>query len=227
MSDTNKDELTGHPQRVWTAQTWLGSETLESIAELNDQSLELLMEEARVCEMSTGHPLVADLRDLWLAMDEGARRRASYCPYLLVDSGFVYAQRWAWVRGHQVRDQERIAQSKFFNSQRAITVSRLVLTYAWHLARSQNTAARLLLGMSAQCAEHIAACTLNQIHELAETHPEWLQPRWPGHLRVWRELLVTAISGESQALEQVRTRGLQLLAAEVRLGGSLPPAPFG
>jgi hypothetical protein len=227
MPDINEEEMSYHPQRVWTAQTWLGAETLESVAELNDQCLELLMEEAKICEMASGHPLVADLRELWLAMDAEARRRASYCPYLLVDSGFVHVHRWAWVRGHEVRDQERVAQPKFFHSQKAIAVGRLVLTYAWHLARSKNTAARLLLGMSGQCAEHIAACTLNQIYELAENHPEWLQPRWPGHLRVWRELLTTAISGESQALEQVRTRGLQLLAAEVRLGGSLPPAPFG
>jgi len=226
MSEANEEKTT-HPHRVWTTQSWLGSETLESVAELNDQCLELLQEEARTCSMPTGHPLVADLRELWAALDAESRRRASACPYLLVDSGFVRAQRWAWVRGHHVRDEERIIQDKFFTSGKAISVGRLVLTYAWHLARSQNTAARLLLGMSGQCAELIGACTINQIHELAETHPEWLQPRWPGHLRVWRELLTTAISGESPALEQVRTRGLQLLAAEVRLGGSLPPAPFG
>ena len=227
MSESNEEQFTHHPQRVWTAQTWLGSETLESVAELNDQCLELLMEEAKSCDMPTGHPLVADLRDLWMALDASARRRASNCPYLLVDSGFVHVQRWAWVRGHHVRDEERTTQTKFFNSQKAVAVGRLVLTYAWHLARSQNTAARLLLGMSGQCAELIAACSINQIHELAEAHPEWLQPRWPGHLRVWRELLTTAISGESPELEQARTRGLQLLAAEVRLGGPLPPAPFG
>ena len=226
MSYTN-EEKPAHSQRVWTTQTWLGSETLESVAELNEQCLELLMEEAKSCEMPMGHPLVADLRDLWMALDAPARRRAAYCPYLLVDSGFVRVQRWAWVRGHHVRDEERATQLKFFNSGKAITVGRLVLTYAWHLARSQNTAARLLLGMSGQCAELIAACTINQIHELAETHPEWLQPRWPGHLRVWRELLTTAISGESPELERARTHGLQLLAAEVRLGGPLPPAPFG
>jgi len=226
MSNTN-EEKPAHSQRVWTTQSWLGSETLESVAELNEQCLELIMEEAKSCEMPAGPPLVADLRDLWVALDAPARRRAACCPYLLVDSGFVRVQRWAWVRGHHVRDEERTTQLKFFNSQKAITVGRLVLTYAWHLARSQNTAARLLLGMSGQCAELIAACTLNQIHELAETHPEWLQPRWPGHLRVWRELLTTAISGESPELERARTRGLQLLAAEVRLGGPLPPAPFG
>jgi hypothetical protein len=227
MPDTNEEKTTHHPQRVWTTQSWLGSETLESVAELNDQCLELLKEEAKNASLLSGHPLVADLRELWLALDAAAKRRVSTCPYLLVDVGFVHVQRWAWVRGHHVRDEERTSQQRFFNSQKAITVGRLVLTYAWHLARSQNSAARLLLGMSGQCAELIGACTLKQITELAEQHPEWLQPRWPGHLRVWRELLTTAISGESVALEQIRTRGLQLLAAEVRSGGNLPPPPFG
>lgn len=227
MSNEREQKSTHHPGRVWTAQTWLGSETLESLAELNDQCLELLRDEAKSCCFRTGHPLLADLRELWTALDGAARRRASWCPYLLVDAGFLHVQRWAWVRGHHVRDEERIIEPKFFTTTRSTTVARLVFTYAWHLTRSQHSAARLLLGMSGQCAELIAACTLKQITDLAEHHPEWLQPRWPGHIRVWRELLTTAISGESQALEQVRMRGLQLLAAEARLGGKLNPSPFG
>ena len=69
-------------------------------------------------------------------------------------------------------------------SQQTRSMSRLVFTYAWHLARSQNAAARLLLGMSAHCARLIAVCTLRQIHDLAEAHPEWLQPRWASASRL-------------------------------------------
>jgi hypothetical protein len=52
--------------------------------------------------------------------------------------------------------------------------------------------------------------------DLAESNPHWLQPRWPRHLRMWRELLCGAIEGEGYTLEQARMRGVQLLAAEAR-----------
>jgi hypothetical protein len=228
MPENQEQKTEHHPQRAWSAQCWLGAGTLESLAELNEQCLEQLREEASDCCIQTGHPLLVDLRELWSALDANARRRAAWCPYLLVDLGFIEAARWAWVRGHHVRDERHVStQTAFFTAERTVGIRRQVLTYAWHLARSQNSAARMLLGMSSQCAELISACTLKQVTEIAENHPDWLQPRWPGHLRVWRELLTTAISGEGVALEQVRMRGLQLLAAEARHGGKILPSPFG
>src|SRR5204863_523914 len=65
--------------------------------------------------------------------------------------------------------------------------------------------------------EHLG---LRQIQALAEAHPEWLRPRWPTRVRVWRELLLAAAAGEAPALERARLHGLTLLAAEAR--GSLP-----
>jgi hypothetical protein len=96
-----------------------------------------------------------------------------------------------------------------------------VFIYAWHLARTQNAAARLLLGVPAHCTNLISARTLPQIHDLAERHPEWLKPRWPARVKVWRELLLAAASGEGVALECARMHGLQLLAAESRAAAML------
>jgi hypothetical protein len=70
--------------------------------------------------------------------------------------------------------------------------------------------------MPTHCTHLISACTLPQIHELSEQHPEWMRPRWPTKVKVWRELLLAAASGEVVALENVRMHGLQLLAGEVR-----------
>jgi hypothetical protein len=41
-------------------------------------------------------------------------------------------------------------------------------------------------------------------------------PRWPTKVKVWRELLLAAASGEVIALENARMHGVQLLAAEFR-----------
>jgi hypothetical protein len=98
-----------------------------------------------------------------------------------------------------------------------------VFIYAWHLARSQATAARLLLGMPAPSAVLIAQYTLRQIQALAESHPDWLRPRWPARVQVWRELLLAAAAGDGTALERARLRGLTMLAAEARLAEHRPP----
>lgn len=205
-------------ERLWNSQTWLRAETLESLAELNEQCLELLCEQARSNHAYESEPLMVEMRDLWRALDITARKRASWCPYLLFDAGFLETRRWAWVRGNQVHDAERVVLSPFFTVPRTIAVMRLVLAFAWHLARSQQAAARLLMGMSTQCAELISACTLRQVTDLAEHYPQWLQPRWPGQLSYWRELLISSITGDAAALERARMHGIRLLAADARAG---------
>jgi hypothetical protein len=194
---------------------WLHGETLESLTELNEQCLELLAEHAARLE-AVRFPLLHSLRDLWAALDHVARQRAATCPYLIVDAGFADVRNWGCVGHHVIHDSQSPAMACFFGGPRATTVLRLALTYGWHLARSRPSAARLLLGMPQMCADRIAACTLRQIETLADRHLEWLQPRWPQRLGVWRELLVNASGGDASALERARMRGLQLLAAEAR-----------
>jgi hypothetical protein len=198
--------------------SWLHGETLESLTELNDQCLELLAEQAGIGS-GAGPPLLHELRDLWTMLDAAARQRAAGCPYLIVDAGFADPRNWA--AGDTIHESHRGAPpaAPFFSGPRAGNLLRLALTYGWHLARSRPAAARVLLGMSALCAERIAGCTLRQIAFLAEQHPEWLQPRWSTRVCVWRELLRAAICGDEAALERARMRGLQLLAAETRAPG--------
>ncbi len=206
-------------ERPWEAHAWLRAETLAALAEYNEQCLEMLALQYGVSGSTHGPLLVREAGPLLRMMDPDARHRAAACPYLLFDAGFADQQRWTWVSGNYVRDMEKIEAPPFFTLQQTRSMARLVFTYAWHLARSQHAAARLLLGMSAHCARLVAVCTLRQIHDLAEAHPEWLQPRWSSRPQFWRELLVSATSGDPAAMEQARLRGLQLMAAETRLLG--------
>ena len=93
------------------------------------------------------------------------------------------------------------------------------------LWRGLDAAARLLLGMPAPSATVIAHYTLPQIQALAASHPDWLRPRWPARVQVWRELLLAASGGESPVLERARLRGLTLLAAEARLASAAGGSP--
>jgi hypothetical protein len=202
---------------------WLQAETLETLVELNELSLALLAEQAAARGAAAGL-LLRQVAEIWRSLDAAGRRRAASCPYLLVDAGFADPLRWRPGPARQVGDAAHAAYSAFFTVPAAAMVTRLVFTYAWHLARTQSAAARLLLGMPAPSVALIRHYTLCQIQVLAEGHLEWLRPRWPARVQVWRELLLAAVSGEAATLERARLWGLTLLAAEVRLApASWPP----
>jgi len=203
---------------LWTSQSWLQSDALDALAAVNEQCLELICEQAAARASVRPRPaLLKELEALWYGLDAGARRRAARSPYLLVDAAFGRSGRRPWLAACGIRDQDWSAPpAPFFTVPRTVTVTRLVLTYAWHLACGEPAAARLFLGMPAPFAERLAARTLPELFQLAESEPGLLRPRWPERVPVWRDLLAAAKTGEPQALERCRIRGLQLLAAEVR-----------
>ena len=212
---------------------WLRRETLETLAELNELGVTLLAQQAAL-HGAQAAPLLREIAVLAPKLDPQALRRAAACPCLLLDAGFTDATRWRSAPPGQVGEAAAAAAAgaAYFTVPATVEVARLVLTFAWHLARTQLGAARLLLGMPVACAGSIAALTLRRVHALAERHPEWLRPRWLGRPQVWRELLTAADAGEPRALEQAHMHGLTLLAAEVRAAAeasatvALPPAPL-
>jgi hypothetical protein len=204
---------------------WLRAGTLDSLVELNELCLALLAEQAA----ARGGPasgLLQQLGELWHGLDGVARHRAATCPYLLLDAGFAEPSRWRMSAAPQVGDGGTGRYACYFTVPAAAEVARQVFIYAWHLALSQAAAARLLLGMPAPSAVLIGHYTLRQIQALAESHPEWLRPRWPARVQVWRELLLAAAAGDGTALERARLRGVTMLAAETRLAVT-PCAPHG
>ena len=203
------------------AAAWLGAATLESLVELNEAGLSLLAEQAGAAEPRT--PL-HEAGALWRTLDPCARRRAAAAPYLLLDGGFGDPERWRQPAGREVADPGRAGRAAFFTVPATVEVARLHFTFAWHLARAESAAARLLLGMPPGCAALIAGSTLRRMHTLAERHPEWLRPRWPSHPQLWRGLLLAAGAGEGRALERARLHGFTMLAAEARALAAAPGA---
>jgi hypothetical protein len=191
------------------------TETLKTLAEVNEQCLELLAEQALVRTLQAP-PIFRELTDLWTQLDVSSRRRAAACPYLLVDVGFSDPYRWRWAGTSRVGDCEPVNHTDFFTVAGASKVAHQVFTNAWYIARTQPIGTPLFLGMPAHCAALLRACTMRQVTELAHQHAGWLRPRWAGRVRIWRELLVAAISGESVALDMARLHGVQLLAVELK-----------
>jgi hypothetical protein len=191
------------------------SEACDSLVELNSQCLQLLSDQGHAQPVN-GSACLRQVAEIWHTLDADARRRAASCPYLLIDAGFSDPTRWRWFEGTRVSDAPPKPYRSFFTVPRAPAVAQQVFMYAWHLAQSNDVVAQILLGIPMQCTHLIGARTLPQIHALAERHPDWIRPRWPNQVKVWRALLLAAASGEALAMEKARMYGLQLIAGEFR-----------
>jgi hypothetical protein len=202
--------------RAWERQSWLGAATLESVAEVNEQVLALLRDQCRVAAAQPS--LLRDVSSLVLNLDAKSVQCAAASAVLLVDAQFADAQLWSEALVGAVNDRPPLTPAAFFTVDGTVAVMRLVVTHAWHLARSEPAAARLLLGLSAANLAVIGGCTLSRLTQLAETRTQWLRPRWESRPRVWCSLLRTAGTGDSRAMERLRVRGLQLLAADAPPG---------
>jgi hypothetical protein len=201
---------------LWERQSWLGTATLESVVEVNEQVLALLREQCRVAP--TPPSLLRDVANLMLSLDAQSLRCAAGSGVLLVDAQFADARLWSEAIVGAVNDRSPCNPSPFFTVDGTVAVMRLVVTHAWHLARSEPAAARLLLGVSAANLAVIGGCSLSRLTHLAEARTEWLRPRWETRPRVWCNLLRTAGAGDSRAMERLRVRAVQLLAADAQPG---------
>jgi hypothetical protein len=185
------------------------SALLAPVAEINEQLLERLRQMAH--EQAPEAPrLVTLLREDWRRLNGVALRRLSGCPYLLLDAGFAQPQRWEWLASAGV--MEASARGGYFAGAGGVGLVRRTLVFAWHLARSNRVTARVILGLSAQSADRIAASRLADLEALAERAPGWIVPRWEQQPNVWRQLLAAGCRAQPQLLRQAQLRGLQLLA---------------
>jgi hypothetical protein len=211
------DKETGYARAVrplGERQSWLDAATLESVVDVNEQVLALLREQ---CRMAAAQPsLIRDVSGLLLNLDAKALRCAAASAVLLVDVQFADARAWSDAIIGAVNDRLPFTPATFFTVDGTVAVMRLVVTHAWHLARSEPAAARLLLGLSAASVAVIGGCTLSRLTELAETRTQWLRPRWESRPRIWCNLLRTAGTGDGTAVERLRVRAVQLLAADAQ-----------
>lgn len=200
------------------AGNWLTGDELEPLREINIQCIELL------CAMAergdSGLPLLQGLAPMWRMLSRDARQRLASCPWLLVDAGFADESRWSQLVEHRVADQPPEWRVPCLGGNRANALARRVMTYGWYLARSNRSAARIVLGMSAANIERIRALSLRELDLASECYPGWVRPRWEAQVSIWRRLLSAALGADEPALQRAGLHGIQLIAA-----GLLPSAP--
>lgn len=193
--------------------SWLRRDMLEALAEVNYTCLGLLAEQALAQGPSAQQPL-RQVGELWRALDERCRWQAAACSYLLIDAYFGDPQRWQWLSGSRVNDAPRVPCASFFTVPRTAAVARTIFVYAWSLVVNHAEGAPAVLGIHPYCAGLLGACSVTQVHDLAERGCGWLRPRWLTRVRLWLEMLGAAAEDDAVTLERTRMQGVQMLAAE-------------
>jgi hypothetical protein len=196
---------------------WLPSQGVDPapLAELNAECLGLLaMRAADAGEDDAAPRLIVALRERWAALPAQAVRRLSAAPFSLFDAGFASAPRWLEMRARGVHDQSRRVEPAFFEIAAARSITRRMLVYGWHLARSRPRAACLVFGSTLPAVESLAACSLTTLEAAAERNAEELRPRWSNQIGFWRELLAASSAGAEVRLHELLLGGIQRLAAD-------------
>jgi hypothetical protein len=196
---------------------WLPSQGVDPapLAELNAECLRLLALRAADPGESMELPaLLSELRELWAGLPTPAVRRLAAAPFSLFDAGFASSPRWLESHASGVHELAQPVEPVYFRSAAARSITRRMLVYGWHLARSRPRAACLVFGATMPAVESLAVCSLSALEAAAERNGDALRPRWPQQHAFWRELLIAASSGAEQRLHDLLLGGVQRLAAE-------------
>lgn len=212
--------------RQWQAGRWLSDGSLDAVSDINAQCIELL---ADMAAAGTRHcpALFAGQAAFWRDLPPHARQRLAASPWLLVDAGFDDLSRWRCLEQRMVHDLPGGQYAEAVLAGQGVSdLVRQVLMLGWHLARADRQLARMVLGMSAACAERIGQLRLQDLDWLAVHRPGWVRPRWERQPQVWRHLLLAARDPACTELTRVSLRGIQLMAAGVLTGAGHPlPRP--
>jgi hypothetical protein len=196
---------------------WLPSQGVDPapLAELNAECLgRLVMRASEDEHMAGAPPLLLKLQAHWAALPALAVKRLSAAPYSLFDAGFASASRWLELRTRGVNDLPACTEPAFFDDPVARSITRRMLVYGWHLARSRPRAACLVFGSTISSVQSLAACSLVALEAAAERNAAALRPRWSNQFGFWKELLVAASDGADRRLHELLLGGVQRLAAD-------------
>jgi hypothetical protein len=185
------------------------------LAELNAECLGLLA--TRAADLSPAEPappLLVALREPWATLSAQAVRRLSAAPFSLFDAGFASAPRSLELRPCGVQDQVQLVEPVYFELAAARSITRRMLVYGWHLARSRPRAACLVFGSTIEAIESLAACSLTALEAAADRNACGLRPRWANQPAFWHALLSASSVGADTRLHELLLGGIQRLAAE-------------
>lgn len=192
------------------------NEALRFPQSLNEQMLALLV---KMSDTYSETPDWADwiqVRRALLEIDPPVRQSLALCPFLLLDAGFRDPMRWQQTATNATHLQTRETPVLVDLDMKLLNLARATCILGWHLARTDQIAARLILDASPECADAIARLNLTDLQEIAERMVLFRQfkPRWHDRPEVWRRLIQLAQTSPRRAFASVNIRGRQLFLGD-------------
>ncbi len=191
----------------YLAHAVLDANALDSIREANTGFLALIAERHAARPGVGVFGLTAAAAADIASLDAVGRRAAAGCPYTLFNLRFDDGAFWSAV----ARDPG-VAGSGSLSDE--ATFARTAVFLAWHLARSSDLTAALVLGMTSQAHRAWRTLPLSALDRAATAALPHLAARWGDHPLFWPKLLDAAAPADRRRAATVRMLGLQLLAAE-------------
>ena len=141
-----------------------------------------------------------------LGLPAATRALAAECPYTLFNLCFQDGAFWRSVQAE--------TRASLPISGPAAAFGRAAVFLAWHLVRSRELAAPIVLGMTTPVIEVWRALPVSALDHVAGAVLPHLSARWATHRRFWPALAQAVATGNPQQLTDVRLLGMQLLAAD-------------
>jgi hypothetical protein len=216
--------LVENESRQWLASAVLSAAVLEPLHELNRRWLALLRHLPRLWPVRSGGTRLPDpVGATLIALTPERCVEIARCPFSLFTASFNDGAYWRAIAGNTAVHEPRPDAPEGAPEEALVSFAQLALFYAWHLARVNPAAARIVLGMTDQTLSAFERLTLTTLQNLAASGQPLLGPRWPERAGFWLQLL-EPISGASAPVD-VRLVGLQMMAAELNALAITRPAP--
>ena len=220
MSTLGKDHrvtehaVSAHPH-------WFDRRALKPLLGLNAAVLEALVASANASKSPARLPLAIDLAELLATLSAHARGRLAQCPFSLIDAGFDDAERWFLIKTGRMPKRTEDERHAGFGLKKATSLANMTLTLAWSLARSNQDAARLILGMSEACGGVVADIALADLPAIAEQYADLFRPRWEHRPDIWRHLLQLAMQDCERGQPALIVWAMEYFLTDLRRGRSL------
>jgi hypothetical protein len=223
MTTTHPGAMPGTSHRTWHKSPILTPDVLEPLYDINWDFLTMLTRVPRQWQAGRIGTRLPDPAYLELvSLDPCQRRDAARVPFTLYSGRFLDDRYWQQlastptlpVNGYD-EDEPRRCLREF---------ARVALFFAWHLARSNQAAARLVMGMPGETVAVFRGLSLTKVRQFAIDRAEILTPRWAERTVLWKKILAGPSGlGTGPSLD-VGMIGIQMLAGELVAATSLREA---
>ncbi len=200
--------------RNWIAGPILAASVLEQLHELNRVWLGLLATAPRRWGTSPTGLRLPDPACAGLAsMPVEGRAEIARCPFSLFTARFSDGAYWSGATGNAQAHEHAVSDGRAPSDEALSDFAQIALFFTWHLVRANPSSAKIVLGISDQTMTAFSMLSLVDMQRIAHCHLGLVSARWPE--RTWFWLRLCASAGRKELHDEIRTLGLQMLAAEL------------